>query len=255
MTATADELQTERALTALTLGLRQAGAAQKPRSQEAETALTGQQAKTDAVVAQMAGFLAQREVSRLPGRRLQGALRRARSELARVRAERVRASTPQTPIDGVLSYYSNINDALIDATVALTRLSNDGELLRALCSLVALMRVRERESREHAVLSHSFALGEFAPGMYRYLVALSTEKSLYSASLQSFATSDQVAAYQGALQQSSARQSAGMRDLALAATEEGLTVDPNVWFSAQAATVHDLSLIEKDFARNGASDR
>jgi len=250
MTATADELQGERALAALRLGFRQANTTQNQRAQEAETALTDQQAKTDVAVARMEGFLSQREVAQLPGRRLQAALRKAHSDLARISDERLRMNDPQARIDGLLSYYSNINDALIEATLALTRLSNDGELLRALCSLVALMRVQERESREHAALSHSFAVGEFAPGMYRYLVTLTTEKSLYSASLQSFATSDQVAAYQYALQQPNARRSAAMHDLALEVTEERLTVDPSAWFSSQAATVHDLSLVEKAFERS-----
>ena len=250
MTATVDELQTERALAALTLGLRQASLPLNQRVQGAEATLANQEAKTDAVVAQMEGALAQREVTRLPSRRLQSALRNARAELSRIHAERLRLSDPQTSVDSVLSYYSNINDRLTDATTALTRLSKDGDLLRALSTLVALMMVQERESREHAVLSHSFAAGEFAPGMYRYLVALTTEKDVYSASLQNFATSEQVTTYQRVLQQPTARQSAVMLRLALEATEEGLTIDPNAWFSAQAATVHDLSLIEKEFARD-----
>jgi signal transduction histidine kinase len=41
-----------------------------------------------------------------------------------------------------------------------------------------------------------------------------------------------------------------MLDQALAVTEEGLTADPNIWFSAQATTVHELSLVEKAFAGN-----
>jgi len=250
MTATADELQTERALAALTLGLRQATQPLGQRIQAAQAALTSQEAKTDAVVAQMERALAQREVTLLPSRRLQAALRMARAELGRVRTERVRLSAAQTPIDSVLNYYSNINDRLTDATAALTRLSKDGELLRALSTLVASMRVQERESREHAVLSHSFATAEFAPGMYRYLVTLTTERDVYSATLQSFATSEQVAAYQRVFEQPTARQSALMLGAALDATEEALTADPDAWFSAQAATVHDLSLIEKEFARN-----
>ncbi len=250
MTATVDELQTERALAALTLGLRHASPAAGQQIQNAQSALSGQEAKTDGVLAQMEGFLAQREVARLPSRRLQAALRQARADLARVKIERLRANSPEMGIDGVLEYYSKINDALIGATAALTRLSNDAELLRALSSLVALMQVQERESREHAVLSHTFAAGEFAPGMYRYLVALITEKGVHSASLQSFATSEQVASYQRILQHPSSRQSALMLTQALEVTEESLNVDANAWFEAQAATVHDLALVEKEYARN-----
>ncbi|HEY0469581.1 MAG TPA: nitrate- and nitrite sensing domain-containing protein [Polyangiaceae bacterium] len=249
MTATVDELQTERALAALTLGLRQAKQVTGESSQSAQSALARQEAKTDRAVAQLEGFLAQAEVARLPSQRLQAALRLARAELGGIQAQRLRANQGPTP-DGLLSYYSKINDALTDATAALTRLSNDGELLRALSSLVALMQVQERESREHAVLSHTFAAGEFAPGMYRYLVTLTTEKSVHSTSLQSFATSDQVRAYQRVLQRPSARQSALILAQALDATEEDLSIEPNAWFDAQAATVRELALVEKQYARN-----
>jgi len=181
---------------------------------------------------------------------LQTALLQARADLARVQGERSRAYSAQTSVAASLSYYSKINDELTDATSGLTRLSNDGQLLRALSSLVALMRVQERESREHAVLSHRFATGEFAPGMYRQLVALMTEKDVYSASLQNFATSEQVTSYQRVLQQPPARQADLLLGLALDATEDGLTVDPSTWFSAQAEKVKAVSLISDEFARN-----
>ncbi|MEI9936161.1 MAG: nitrate- and nitrite sensing domain-containing protein [Pseudomonadota bacterium] len=250
MTATVDELQTERALAALTLGLRQATPTTVQQIQSSESALKSQEAKTDGAVAQMQEFLAQRELARLPSRRLHGALMQARADLARIQVERHRTDLLTTPIDGLMEYYSKINDALINATAALTRMCNDGQLMRALSSLLALMQVQERASREHAVLSHSFAAGEFAPGMYRVLVTLTTERTVYSASLQSFATMEQIASYQRALQERNSRQAAGMLEQALEVTEEGLTVDPNAWFSAQAEAVHGLALVEKEYAQN-----
>jgi len=248
MTATVDELQTERALAALTLGLHRASPASSEEIEIAESALKGQKAKTDRVVAQMEDFLAQREIDRLP-KRLQADLQQARASLANIEAQRLRVSQPQTSIDSVLSYYSQLDDALIDATAALRRLSNDGDLLRALSSLVSLMQVQERESRIHAVLSHTFGAGEFAPGMYRYLVTLTTEKEVYAATLQSFATPEQIRTFRQILQHSSARQSAAMLAEALVTTEDGLSIDANVWFHAQAGAVSDLALFTRDHAR------
>ena len=248
MTTTVDELQTERALAALTVGLRRANSDATQRIEAAESALKGQATKTDGAVAQMEEFLAQRDIDRVP-KRLQADLQLARASLARIEVERRRASEPQISIDSVLSYYSELDDALIDATAALRRLSNDGDLLRALSSLVSLMQVQERESRIHAVLSHTFGAGEFAPGMYRSLVTLTTEKEVYAATLQSFATSEQVRIFREIQQHSSARQSTAMLEEALRTTEDGLSVDANIWFDAQAAAVRDLALFAREHAR------
>jgi len=249
MTTTVDELQTERAAAALVLGLRRGNSPSTPALEAATRVLQSQEAKTDGVVAQMENFLARRELARLP-KRLQGDLERARAGLTRIHEQRQRLALATIHIDALMEYYSKINDTLIDATAALTRLSNDGELIGALSSLNALMQVKECESREHAALGHTFAAGEFAPGMYRYLVTLVTEKAAYSASLQSFATSEQVAAYQRALQRSSSRQAAEMLKQALDTTEDALSVDAETWSLAQAEAVRNLALVQREYARN-----
>src|SRR4051812_7939003 len=83
MTATVDELQTERALAALTLGLRRGNPAKLERLQAAETALKGQTTKTDGTVAQMEDFLAQRNLDGVP-KRLRADLQQARTGLGRI---------------------------------------------------------------------------------------------------------------------------------------------------------------------------
>ncbi len=248
MTDAVDELQTERAAAALSLGWRQAEAAPDDALQHARALLQGQGLKTDAAVAKMESFLRRRDLARLP-RRLQGDLERARAELSRRQDVRQKTNLGAATIDGLLDYYGSTNDALIGATAALTRLSNDGDMLRALSSQVALMQVQECESREHAVLSHTFAAGEFAPGMYRYLVTLLTEKNVYSTSMQSLATTDQVASYQRTLHSDESRMAAAMLNQALEVTEGTLDVQANRWFDAQQSKVRALALVERQQAR------
>ncbi|MET0792266.1 MAG: nitrate- and nitrite sensing domain-containing protein [Polyangiaceae bacterium] len=249
MTDTVDELQIERAAAALLLGRRQAEGAPAEELQRAEALVREQGHKTDVAVARMESFLLQRDLAGLPPR-LEGDLRYARAELAQVADVRQKTNLGSTTIDRLLEYYGNVNDALIDATAALTRLSSDGDMLRALSSQVALMHVQECESREHAVLSHTFAAGEFAPGMYRYLVTLVTEKNVHSASMQSLATSDQVASYQRTLRSDAARLAGGMLDQALEVTEGTLDVQADAWFYTQRSKVQDLAIVEKQHARN-----
>jgi signal transduction histidine kinase len=248
MTATVDELQSERASAALDLGLYRSVAPPAPDFAKAHASLLAQESKTDSAVTEMNAFLAQRDLTRLP-RRLQGDLLRAATSLAQARSERQKEAQGTASIADVLEVYGTANDALIDATAALTRLSNDGEVLRALSSLVALMQVQEGASREQAVLSHTFATGEFAPGMYRYLVTLITEQAVHSASLQSFATPDQVAAYQQTMALPASVRAAAMVKKAFEATEDGLDIDANDWFQTQQTKVDDLAAIEEQYAQ------
>ncbi len=248
MTATVDELQTERASAALALGWHDAGIEHTIEQRTANAALVARVAETDAAVAGMDAFLHERDLTRLP-RRLQGDLQRARSGLRQARGTRQLVATGGVSVPLLLESYDTTNDALIDATAALTRLSNDGEVLRALSSLVAIMEVKECASREHAVLSHTFAAGEFAPGMYRYLVNLITEQSVHAASLQSFATADQVAAYQHTEAGEASGRAADMVERALQATEDRADVNANEWFEVQRDKVRDLASIEKQHAQ------
>src|SRR5450432_1338750 len=181
MTDAVDELQTERAAAALSLGLRGADSPSATAQEQAIGNLSAQQTKTDRAIGAMDAFLAGRDLNRLPPR-LRADLSRAHDALAGLPGERRSVTEGSATIAQLLEFYGSTNDALIDATAALTRLSNDGEMLRALSSLVAVMRVQECDSREHAVLSNTFAKGEYAPGIYRYLVNLVTEQGVYAAS-------------------------------------------------------------------------
>jgi two-component system, chemotaxis family, sensor kinase CheA len=247
MANTVDQLQTERALAALALGWRAAQSPPPDQLQQATAKMRAQAIDTDRAVSRMNAFLQQRDLAGLPPR-LRRDLDRAAAELSRARAERQKSDIGTDSVDELLAVYGETNDALIDATAALTRLSSDGDLLRALSSQVALMQVQECESREHAVLSHTFASGEFAPGMYRYLVTLLTEKNVHVETLQSIASREQFATYQRTHDSQSARLAAGMLQRANEAIETTLDVDANSWFDAQQQTVLELALVEKQHA-------
>jgi signal transduction histidine kinase len=248
MTDTVDELQTERASAALALGLRAADSPQAAAVQRADAALIAQESQTDRALSRLNEFLAERDTSRLPAR-LRSDLSHARGALERVPEERQQVAQGTATISVLLDHYGTADRALIDATADLTRLSNDGEMLRALSSLVALMQVQECDSREHAVLSHAFASGEFAPGLYRDLVTLVTEQAVHSASLQSFATAEQVELYRRTLARPESMRAAQMLDKGLETTEEKFGVDPNDWFETEQHKVDDLAALEKQHAQ------
>jgi two-component system chemotaxis sensor kinase CheA len=247
MTDAVDALQTERAMAALSLGLRDASPPDPDQEQRVKANLLAQEGKTDAAANAMDEFLARRDRSHLPSR-LRGDLEKAHLSFERARKERLEIVSGKGSVNSVLELYGSTNDALIDATAALRGLSKDGDMLQGLSSLVAVMQVKECESREHAVLSHAFARSEFAPGLYRYLVALVTEQGVHAASLQSFATADQVESYRRVLQSPASVRAEQMLKRALEATEDNFDVDASDWFATQQSKVHALAVLEEEHA-------
>jgi two-component system, chemotaxis family, sensor kinase CheA len=238
MTATLGELQTERALAALLAGFEAAD----------PSALLAQETKTDVAVRAIDGFLAKRDLSRLP-QGLSGDLGRARARLQQLPEMRRKLVAAKPSIDDVLSFYGETNNELISASAGLTQLSNDGELLRALSTLVATMQVKERSSREHAVLSNTFAHQEFSPGLYRYFVTLVTEESVYIASLKSLASDEQARLFERALQGHDVEKATEMRKKALEATDDNFGIDAKDWYATQARKLENLTTVEQELAR------
>ncbi|HET9934062.1 MAG TPA: nitrate- and nitrite sensing domain-containing protein [Polyangiaceae bacterium] len=242
MTATIGELQSERALGALGAGF------ENPD----RSSLVAQEAKTDAAVHAMDDFLAKRDLTRLP-RRLGSDLSRARAQLRQLAGQREKLAQPKASIDDVLSFYGETNNELINASAALTQLSDDGELLRALSTLVATMQVKERSSREHAVLNNTFAHREFAPGLYRYFVTLVTEEAVYMASLKSLASDEQSRLFEHALEGPLVEKSGAMRKKALETTDDEFGIEAAEWDQTQARKVAALSAAERELAHRARS--
>jgi two-component system chemotaxis sensor kinase CheA len=247
VTDAVDELQTERALAALSLGLRDADPPDPALQQRVDANLLAQERKTDAAASETDEFLATRDRSRLP-QRLRSDLEKAQSSFERARKERPEIVSGRASLNSVLELYGNTNDALIDATAALRGLSEDGDMVKGLTSLVAIMQVQECESREHAVVSHAFARGEFPPGLYRYLVTLVTEQGVHAAFLQSFATTDQTESFRRVLQSPGSLRASQMLDRALDVTEGNFNVDAGDWFAIQQGKVHALAGLEEEHA-------
>ncbi len=231
------ELQSERAHTALAVAL-----PQHPRAELAQ-----QRQQTDRTLAQLETFLSARDLGKLPPR-LARDLRTARAGLAELTKFRREADQSKPGLQEILQFFSAPNASLVRATAALTQLSDDGELLRSISTLVAVLEVKERASREHALLSFVFAKGEFPPGSYRELVTLLTEADDYEAVLRSYATDEQLGNFEAALEGQHLQQAKEMRKVALETTEEELKVDPKSWFQVQSEKLARLRNMELDLS-------
>ncbi|MGC4068232.1 MAG: nitrate- and nitrite sensing domain-containing protein [Polyangiaceae bacterium] len=88
--------------------------------------------------------------------------------------------------------YTEAAAALINATAALTQLSNEGDLLRTITMLVNTLQVSERASREQGLLQDMYLPWDcFRPERTRKSLYLVSEDQLYSVVLSAHATDEQ----------------------------------------------------------------
>jgi serine phosphatase RsbU (regulator of sigma subunit) len=223
-------LQAERSQVALGLGRR---AANRPVPSAAGVDRQASRfSATDDRLRALSRFLSARDAAKLPPR-LAWALEEANrplAELARFRGS-VRAGQPKP--DDVLDFYGKATHALVRATAAMTDLSDDGEFLRLVTSLVALLEYEERASEEHALLSYVFAVGDFPPGTYRKLVTLVSEQDTYTGVFQTLASVEHQRTLFKLLRGQASQAAGVLLQKALSATDDTLDVDPDVWDGVQ----------------------
>jgi len=234
MSTVAQELQDERMERALSLGSKEPDPARVLKEER----------EADTSVQALNSFLAQRNLDALPSK-LKRDLTQARKQLSELGAARERFHAPESELSAALDYYGQTIENLIGATTALTQLSDDGALLRKLTGLSQIMEVKERVSREHAVLANAFAAHAFPPGIYRLLVTLVTEEDVHAQSLRLHSSDDLIASFSKIQQGESWKRSGEIRKAALENVDDELPGDAMAWVSAQGEVVRQLAVLEQ----------
>ncbi len=209
--------------------------------------VAAQLAKTDAVLEQLTDFLATRQVSSLPPR-LARDLQQALGKLNVIQAERNAALGGGQPIDELWAFYKATNLSLISATAALSQLTDDGELMRAISALVTVLQIKERASQEHALLSHVFALNEFPAGAYKDLVTLTTEEADYISVLEVNATDSVAKRFRDIQTAAAFTRTAELRKLALDSVSDDFGVKAAEWADTQAAKINGYRKLEVELS-------
>jgi two-component system chemotaxis sensor kinase CheA len=242
-------LQTESARAALSEGTSARPDVALLDQRAARQAFRDSYVATDAAQASLLAFIKRYDTSKLPSR-LARDMTVAEARLSELDAFRARVADNEVSIEDVLAYYGGTDDALIRATGALTQLSDDGELLRPIWSLVALAELTERGAREHALLSYVFSSTQFPPGSFKAFVTLLTEGRVYEEAFVSTASDAEVRRYKTGQRTEGAKAVLTMRDKAVETTDEILHFDANEWFTKGEARLQELHEVEDDIVAN-----
>lgn len=238
-------LQSERARLALDLGKRDAASKTEPqRPVELSTVTVESFRTTDAALTSLKRFVSTRDLSRLPPRLGEGLTHTLKhlDRLADVRDEAKRGATTLTKLN---AYYAEPSRRLIRASAALSELTDDGEVLRSIAALVAVLELEERASAEHALLAYVYATADFPPGSFRDLMTLLTEEETFVEVLKNNASTAQFRDYQKRMSDPRAQAADALRRQAVESIDGDFEKTADDWFVAQGAKVDSLRNLEE----------
>jgi serine phosphatase RsbU (regulator of sigma subunit) len=199
---------------------------------------------TDAALGRLRRFVSTRDLSRLPAR-LSDGLTLTMKHLERLNEVRGAAQRGVTSLNDLIGYYAEPSRRLIRASAALSELTDDGEVLRSIAALVAVLELEERASAEHALLGYVYATGDFPPGSFRDLMTLVTEEQTFVEVLKTNASTTQFSEYQTRMKDPRLAAADGLRRAALESIDGDLDHSAQDWFSAQGAKVDSLRTLEE----------
>jgi len=246
-------LQSERARLALELANKSPSQGEEPQLTrpaplELSPATANFQA-TDAALTRLRRFMSTRDLSRLPTRLSEG-LTLTLKHLERLSEVRGEAQKGTASLSALLDFYGQPSHRLIRASAALSELTDDGEVLRSIAALVAVLELEERASAEHALLGYVYATGDFPPGSYRDLMTLLTEEQTFLEVLKSNASTQQFSEYQTRMKDPRLAAADELRRVAVESIDGDLGLHAQDWFSTQGAKVDSLRALEERLNRD-----
>ncbi len=148
-----------------------------------------------------------------------------------------------------ISYYSSVNAQFLDIISYLPQLSLDTTMSAQLSAYANFLKSKERAGIERAVLSNTFALDHFEPGMYERLVSLIATQNTYLDVFLSFADQPAQQFYQQTFNGQFVDETQRMRETALKQADKGqFAIDAKHWFTMQTGKINLLKKIEDHLA-------
>lgn len=181
--------------------------------------------------------------------RLAEGLHKAFGELDRLAGMRQNIINLSVPAAQAIGYYSDVNGLFLDIISYLPKLSLDTAMSAQLSAYANFLKSKERAGIERAVLSNTFAMDRFGPGMYERLVSLIAIQNTFMDVFLSFADQPALQVYQQTLSGQYVDETQRMRGIALKQAEQGqFAVDAKYWFSMQTGKIDLLKKVEDHLA-------
>lgn len=144
-----------------------------------------------------------------------------------------------------IAHYTNMNTDFLNAISGIAHESFDVSLSRELTAYSNFLKSKERAGIERAVLTNTFAAGQFGPGMYAKFVSLVEAQRSYEDAFLSIASTELVSVYSETKQHPSFAAVEQFRSIALeSSSQDGFGVDAAQWFAESTSRINELKGVE-----------
>ena len=231
LSALVHETQKERGASAGYLGSKGKKFAQK---------LPQQRNLTDTRIKEFNSFISDFDFSQYPGE-LQNNINGIKSQLGELSSIRSGVTALSIPLGKTLKYYTSLNAKILDIVPLAGKISDDESLAKILVSYSNFLYSKERAGIERAVLSNTFALKEFGPGMFEKAVTLIAEQNAYMHSFLSVADDEIKEYYQSKMNDASVKEVLQLRAKAFGGD---FSTDSVYWFDTITKKINILKNID-----------
>ncbi|MDH4035397.1 MAG: methyl-accepting chemotaxis protein, partial [candidate division Zixibacteria bacterium] len=229
------ELQKERGATAGFIGSKGSKFGKELNSQRRDT-----DSKLAAWEKTLAGF----ESDLLPpGARSK--LTSAVNDLAKLTNIRNQTDQQSIAAKDAIGFYTRTNGEFIDMIGGMVAKTSDADFSRQLSAYANYLLGKERAGIERAVMSNTFAVGQFDEGVFARFVKLIAQQDSYMRVFNALAIKEHQNFYSTTMRGKSVDEVARMRQIAIDKSADGdFGVDATYWFQTITAKINQLKQVE-----------
>ena len=235
------ETQKERGATAGYLG---------SKGMNFNTELTKQRTETDNKERDLREFLNSFEVENYSAK-FKNDLDVAMEELNKLKSIRSQVTSFQIVTGNAIGYYTNMNARFLNVIAFISKISTNAEIVVMTSAYVNYLMGKERAGIERAVMSNTFAVNRFDPGMYDKFNSLVVQQDVYARIFLSFSTDEQKLFYEEKIKARPFEEVEKMRKIAFEKSAIGdFGVDAEYWFKTITEKINILKEIEDKLSKD-----
>ncbi len=208
--------------------------------------LASQRSKTNKQINSFKRFLSQKISDYSP--EIQKKLKDILRDMNKMKDIRKQTDSLSISLKEAISYYTKLNKDLLNIVALAARYSPENDISKNLAAYNSFLKAKERAGIERAVLSGTFARGEFAPGMFKKAVSLVAEQNAYLDDFLQIASDDVKKLYFTKIKDPSFKEVERMREIAFS-KDGDFGVDPKVWFDTITKKINVLKEIDDTIAK------
>ncbi len=170
--------------------------------------------------------------------------------LSQLKTKRTLITTQSIQLKDTVTYYSNMNKAMLNAVGEVAKQSPSNEITKMLVGYTSFLKAKERAGIERAVLSGVFAKNSFPKGFYQKFVKLVSLQSAYIDTFKSISSKDIVSFYNKKMQDPSVQEVNRLRAIANKNANIGnFGVDSVHWFKTITQKINLLKQVDDKIAK------